>query len=303
MCPSEKVRVRLESLDERLARLRAEKDRLVARASRTERKRDTRRKIVIGGTVLAAIEHEGVPAMRTHAELRAVARRPAHASARPRRVRSGAAEVGLTVVAVPRFGAPRGASGSRRGPPPVAGAGRAGAYSVDKATGALWRFFETPGVRLWPREVSHGCPGSETDVSVAAAPAAAVAVSITCRFGPARARAVRARAPRTTTSRARASTTTRIATRRSTRSPITCRRGRRTTRPSIGTRRTCFERANGRLYVSADFALPRDLVAEDQVELAREFAQELTDEEHLPYTLAIHAGRDENGENTIRTRT
>jgi hypothetical protein len=57
-----------------------------------------------------------------------------------------------------------------------------------------------------------------------------------------------------------------------------------------------FERANGRLYVSADFALPQGLSDEDQVALAREFAHELTDEEALPYTLAIHAGRDEHGE-------
>ena len=69
MSPSEKVRLRLQALEERLARLRAERDRLAARASRTERKRDTRRKIVIGGTVLAAVEHEGVPAIRTRAEL------------------------------------------------------------------------------------------------------------------------------------------------------------------------------------------------------------------------------------------
>ena len=56
-----------------------------------------------------------------------------------------------------------------------------------------------------------------------------------------------------------------------------------------------FERANGRLYVSADFALPRDLDPEEQIALAHEFAEELTEEEQLPYTLAIHAGRDENG--------
>ena len=56
-----------------------------------------------------------------------------------------------------------------------------------------------------------------------------------------------------------------------------------------------YERVNGRLYVSADFALPRDLSFNEQVELARDFARELTDEEHLPYTLAIHAGRDEAG--------
>jgi hypothetical protein len=57
-----------------------------------------------------------------------------------------------------------------------------------------------------------------------------------------------------------------------------------------------YERANGRLYVSADFALPRDLPLEDQVALAHAFAQELTDEEQLPYTLAMHAGRGARGE-------
>jgi hypothetical protein len=67
---SEKVRIRLQALDERLARLRMEKNRLIARVSQTERKRDTRRKILIGGAVLAAVDHEGVPAMRSHAELR-----------------------------------------------------------------------------------------------------------------------------------------------------------------------------------------------------------------------------------------
>jgi hypothetical protein len=56
-----------------------------------------------------------------------------------------------------------------------------------------------------------------------------------------------------------------------------------------------YERANGRLYISADFALPRDLDAEDHVELAHTFAQELTERERLPYTLAIHAGHDAEG--------
>ena len=69
MSSSEKARVRLQAIDERLARLRAERDRLAARASQAERRRDTRRKIVLGGTVLAAVEHEGVPALRTRAEL------------------------------------------------------------------------------------------------------------------------------------------------------------------------------------------------------------------------------------------
>jgi hypothetical protein len=65
----EKVRIRLQALDERLARLRMEKNRLIARVSQTERKRDTRRKILIGGAVLAAIDHEGVPPLRSIAEL------------------------------------------------------------------------------------------------------------------------------------------------------------------------------------------------------------------------------------------
>ena len=69
MPQSERVRVRLQTLDERLARLRMEKNRLIARVSQTERKRDTRRKILIGGTVLAAVDHEGVPAMRSRVEL------------------------------------------------------------------------------------------------------------------------------------------------------------------------------------------------------------------------------------------
>jgi hypothetical protein len=69
MSQAEKVRLRLQSLDVRLARLRAERDRLAARAGQTERRRDTRRKIVIGGTVLAAVEHEGVPALQSRAEL------------------------------------------------------------------------------------------------------------------------------------------------------------------------------------------------------------------------------------------
>ena len=56
-----------------------------------------------------------------------------------------------------------------------------------------------------------------------------------------------------------------------------------------------FERANGRLYVAADFALPRDLGPDDQIELVHAFAQRLTADEQLPYTLAIHAGRDGDG--------
>ena len=39
----------------------------------------------------------------------------------------------------------------------------------------------------------------------------------------------------------------------------------------------------------------RELALEDQVALAREFAHHLTDDEQVPYTLAIHAGRDADG--------
>jgi hypothetical protein len=69
MQPSEKVRERVRLIDERLAQLRAEKDRLLARAQQRERRRETRRKIIIGGTVLAALDHEGLPALRTRTEL------------------------------------------------------------------------------------------------------------------------------------------------------------------------------------------------------------------------------------------
>lgn len=57
-----------------------------------------------------------------------------------------------------------------------------------------------------------------------------------------------------------------------------------------------YERANGRLYLSADFALPRGLALDEQIEMAEAFVGELTEEEALPYTLAIHAGRDEEGQ-------
>ena len=132
---------------------------------------------------------------------------------------------------------------------------------------------------------------SKPDLPAAVAPQA-VAVSITCRFAPARAPVARRAERVATTSRARTSTRIRIATRPSTPSPITCRRGPQDDPAAYWDAADLYERANGRLYVSADFALPRELSVEDQIELARAFAHELTDDEHLPYTLAIHAGRD-----------
>lgn len=57
-----------------------------------------------------------------------------------------------------------------------------------------------------------------------------------------------------------------------------------------------YERANGRLFQQVEFALPRELDRKAQIELAREFADELanTKDGYLPYTLAVHAGKGEN---------
>ena len=54
------------------------------------------------------------------------------------------------------------------------------------------------------------------------------------------------------------------------------------------------ERSNGRLFREVEFALPVELDEGQQVELAREFAQEITKEEQLPYTLAIHRGESQD---------
>lgn len=55
-----------------------------------------------------------------------------------------------------------------------------------------------------------------------------------------------------------------------------------------------YERANGRLFKEAEFALPRELSLDDQRKLVDEFARHLTDGEKLPYSLAIHSGKGEN---------
>ena len=54
------------------------------------------------------------------------------------------------------------------------------------------------------------------------------------------------------------------------------------------------ERANGRVYREIEFALPRELDQEEQIRLAREFAQDVTWEHGLAYTLAVHEGRGSN---------
>ncbi len=57
------------------------------------------------------------------------------------------------------------------------------------------------------------------------------------------------------------------------------------------------ERANGRLFVELEFALPRELSLADQVELIKRFTQDRTtlpDGGKLPYTWALHAGGGKN---------
>ena len=56
------------------------------------------------------------------------------------------------------------------------------------------------------------------------------------------------------------------------------------------------ERANGRVYREVQFALPRELTADQRREVSERFAAQLTGEERLPYTLALHRGGPE-GEN------
>ena len=55
-----------------------------------------------------------------------------------------------------------------------------------------------------------------------------------------------------------------------------------------------YERVNGRLYRGLDFALPVELDHREQCELAVSFADLVTAEEQLPYTLAMHTGKGHN---------
>ena len=54
------------------------------------------------------------------------------------------------------------------------------------------------------------------------------------------------------------------------------------------------ERANGRLFVEVQFALPNELDRGQQRELARAFARQLTEGERLPYTVAVHRGESKD---------
>lgn len=55
-----------------------------------------------------------------------------------------------------------------------------------------------------------------------------------------------------------------------------------------------YERANARLFREIEFALPRELTLAQNIELVRDFVREVIGDD-LPYTLAIHGGR--NGDN------
>jgi hypothetical protein len=57
------------------------------------------------------------------------------------------------------------------------------------------------------------------------------------------------------------------------------------------------ERANGRLFVHAEFALPAELTADQRQELAAEFCRDIAQTSQgkaLPYSMAIHKGRGED---------
>ena len=56
------------------------------------------------------------------------------------------------------------------------------------------------------------------------------------------------------------------------------------------------ERANGVLFRQVQFALPNELKEGERRELAHSFAEKLTEQERLPYTLAIHKGEARNPE-------
>ena len=54
------------------------------------------------------------------------------------------------------------------------------------------------------------------------------------------------------------------------------------------------ERVNGRLFQQVEVALPEELNEQQRRDLARSFAEKLTGQERLPYTLAIHRGEAKN---------
>ena len=133
----EDVFTRIRLLDERLARLRQERGRLAARASQADRRRDTRRKIVVGATVLSAVEHGGVPAFASLAELERWL---------DSRLTRPYARGGLWISAKGRDEVARAA-----GPLPIRSRRAFGPGDGEsRPSGALWRFCETAPCARWP---------------------------------------------------------------------------------------------------------------------------------------------------------
>jgi hypothetical protein len=64
-----------------------------------------------------------------------------------------------------------------------------------------------------------------------------------------------------------------------------------------------YERANGRLFIAADFALPRGLDVEDQIDVARTLVKDLTDRERLPTPSRFMPARIRTAASTTRTCT
>jgi hypothetical protein len=125
------TRTRIKSLDDRLARLGAERSRLMARASVSERKRDTGHKILMGGAVPAAVQHEGVSPYWTSTSNGRMTTPCSTSRRRCHWQRRGRNAEGATDARYGRASLRR--PGGRRLP----------------AIGALWRFCETPRA-LWP---------------------------------------------------------------------------------------------------------------------------------------------------------
>ena len=55
-----------------------------------------------------------------------------------------------------------------------------------------------------------------------------------------------------------------------------------------------YERKNGRLFKEIEFALPRELTLEQQIDTIRLFAEHIVGADDLPYTYAVHTGKGRN---------
>ena len=165
---------------------------------------------------------------------------------------------------------------------------------VKPAKGALWRFFETPCAPLAALRRSDDAARIEIARSRAAAEALAAA-AFTSPCDPAHAPAARALAPHTTTSRVKASTTKPIATQPIYTESDHMPAGRRTTRANTGTPPISMSERTAGSTSAPTSRYRAGSTRTNRTSSSASFARELTAEERLPYTLAIHAGRDADG--------